>query len=442
LPRAGVLLACLLVLLLAATPGTGAEGDPPVAPDEAGSAEPGSSAGEAADAPAESGGDADGDGDGEDEKKKKKGTPVTAYYKKGLYIETENNRFKGRIRWRVQMRATDLSSNDLVGEEDGVEEEAGFRIRRARFKFDGHAYAPWLQYYLEYGIAGNILLTWQFDVARLDEASMRVGQWKVVYNRERVDSSGKQQFVDRSIVNNPFTIDRQQGIALSGRLFDGKRGDSRYAVGVFTGTGRGGSLDEDGRPMYTGRWQWNFMKRDVSFTQSDVKYTPKTIGSLAVAGAHNIGQFTRWSSSGGGQLPGFDPGAPGQYKTEQWMAEFALKRKGLSVQSEYHFKRVEDRVNITVTELDGGYAQVGYFFHAAAEKFPKKLEFAARYARVEARQESTAIPADRETTLAANYFFSGHDNKLSADVSQLRSRISGGSGDEGWRVRLQWDISF
>ena len=136
-----------------------------------------------------------------------KGSPVSAWYDKGLWIKTDDDRFGARIRWRVQMRGTDVSSADLLGEEDGVEEAAGFRIRRARFKLDGHVYEKWLKYYLEYGIAGNSMLTWQFDVAKMEKLSFRVGQYKVLYNRERVDSSGKQQFVDRSVVNNPFTVE-------------------------------------------------------------------------------------------------------------------------------------------------------------------------------------------------------------------------------------------
>ena len=94
--------------------------------------------------------------------------------------------------------------------------------------------------------------------------------------------------------------------------------------------------------MYVGRWAWNFLKRAVPYTQSDVKYTGPAIASLALGAASNRGQYTRWSSGGGGQLPGLEPGEAGQYKTEQWMAEFALKYDGLSLQSEYHRKRVED----------------------------------------------------------------------------------------------------
>ena len=277
-------------------------------------------------------------------------------------------------------------------------------------------------------------MTWHLDLIQNEKITLRVGQWKVRYNRERVDSSGKQQFVDRSIVNNPFTIDRQQGIHLSGRLFKESWADSVYTAGVYTGTGRGGSLDDDGRPMYVGRWQWNFLKRDVPFTQSDMKYTPKAIAAVAIAGASNEGEFTRWSSSGGGSLPGLDDST---YRTDQWMVDFALMRKGLSAQAEYHYKTVKDLVSGEVSKLDGFYAQVGYFFHAIAEKFPKKLEFALRVADVDSEQ-GAPIPADNEVTLVSNYFFSGHNNKLTADVSYLESSLPGGSEDDGIRVRLQW----
>ena len=373
-----------------------------------------------------------------DEDKKK---AVKAYYKDGLHIASEDGNFLAKINWRLQLRLTDLESADLVGEEDGVEEESGFLIRRARFKLKGHAYRPWLGYYLEYGIAGNILLTWQLDLAKWEKFSVRTGQFKVPYNRERVDSSGRLQFVDRSIVNNPFTVDRQQGISLLGHLFKGTRGDSKYAAGVYTGTGRGGDLDGDKRPMYVGRWQWNFLKRDLGYAQSDIKMRPKPAASLAVAGSSNVSQYTRFSSGGGGQLPGFEPGVIGQYKLEQWMAEFAYQGRGLSIQSEFHRKRINDRVNLTETDLEGFYGQVGYFFHGLFDKFPRKLELAARYARVKT-VDGIEIPADREKSLVLNWFFHGHNNKLTMDYSQLTNTLPGGSEDKGWRVRAQWDITF
>ena len=378
---------------------------------------------------------------GQNTEKKKEEPGVKVYYRDGLHISSEDGNYTALINWRAQMRYTDVVSPELVGEDEGIGEASGFLVRRARFKMKGNVYKPWIKYYLEYGIKASTLLTWQFDFQKNEKAGARIGQYKVIYNRERVDSSGKQQFAERSIVNRLFTVDRQSGVTGLGHLFKGTRMDSKWAVGVFTGTGRGGPLDDDRRPMYSGRWQWNFLKRDLPFSQSDIKRRDKAAASLAFAASTNVSRFTRFSSGGGGQLPGFDSGEAEQYKLEQWMAEYAHHYKGLSLQGEYHFKRIEDRVNDQVTELDGYYAQAGYFFHSLFESFPKAMELAVRTAVVDSRM-GVEIPAGRETTVAMNWFYRGHKNKLTADVSQLKNENNLGTEDRGWRARLQWDITF
>ena len=67
------------------------------------------------------------------------------------------------------------------------------------------------------------------------------------YNRERVDSSGRQQFVERSIVNRIFTVDRQVGVMIKGRLNKGTVADMRYYAGIFNGEGR--SINNSGKDM-------------------------------------------------------------------------------------------------------------------------------------------------------------------------------------------------
>ena len=368
--------------------------------------------------------------------------PVKVEYRGGLRIEATNGKFGARLRWRAQMRYTGLTSEDIAGEDDGLEEEQGFRIQRARFKIDGHAYTPWLLYYLELSLARPAMLTFQFDLAPKESFGVRLGQYKAVYNRERLDSSGAQQFADRSIVNSPFTVDRQQGATFMGRLFSGSLADMNYACAIFTGTGRGGSLEGDRRPMFVGRLQWNFLGRLLPFSQSDLARRAEPAGSLAIAGMSNIGQFTRWSSSGGGQLPGFEPGTPDQYKVEQWLVEFAFHGRGLSLQAEYHRKQVDDRVNQQITKFNGWYAQAGYFFHEAIDSFPDPLELAFRLARVNDEEGGVGLPADREATFGGNWFFNGHNNKITVDTSFLKATLPGGSEDSGWRLRGQWDIQF
>ena len=87
------------------------------------------------------------------------------------------------------------------------------KLADLRMKIGGHAYEPWLKYYFEVDLqptreiddssskASARVIDWRIDVAKYKEATLRLGQWKINYNRERVDSSGKQQFVERSIAN-------------------------------------------------------------------------------------------------------------------------------------------------------------------------------------------------------------------------------------------------
>ena len=69
----------------------------------------------------------------------------------------------------------------------------------------------------------------------------------------------------------------------------------RYYAGVFNGEGRSVQNAND-EQMYMGRLQWNFLGRNLGFSQSDVGYRDKPAGSLAVAGATWRGPYTAFSS--------------------------------------------------------------------------------------------------------------------------------------------------
>ncbi len=83
----------------------------------------------------------------------------------------------------------------------------------------------------------------------------------------------------------------------------------------------------------------------------------------------------------------------------------------------------------------------GYFFHELLPSFPEELEIAARWAFVD---PDTTVPDDRrhELTLAVNWFFAGHRNKLTVDASRLTLEVPGGADLAEDRVRVQWDVSF
>lgn len=388
-------------------------------------------------------------------------TPVKASYgSNGFRLETRDGNWQTNLQWRAQFRYSNPTGSDPRQLADFAEEDvSSFEPRRLRMKIGGHGYRPWMKYYFEVDLqpardvdadavsSGARVIDWRVDLAKWEWGGLRLGQWKVDLNRERVDSSGRQQFVERSIVNRIFTIDRQIGIQFRGRLFPGTPADLRYYTGVFNGEGRG-VLNENNEHMVMGRLQWNFLGRDVPWRQTDVDYTEQPAGSFALAGFTNTGQCTRWSSSGCGNLDGFDSpliAEPGQYKIDQWVQEFAFRYRGLSIQQEYHRKTIDDRKLGMENELTGAYVQAGYFFHQLFPSWPPSLELAARWAWVEEpnKTDRTIYNERREYTIGANWFFDGHNNKLTLDYSRLTldDGLANEDADKN-RVRLQWDVSF
>jgi hypothetical protein len=384
----------------------------------------------------------------------------------GFKLETADGLFSTKLVWRAQLRYTNPNRSDPrdVDAFTVDEDASNFEARRLRMKIGGHGYKKWIKYYFEIDLQpsrdvdeGNDrarVIDYRIDVQPIDEIGFRVGQWKINYNRERVDSSGRQTFVERSIVNRVFTIDRQVGAMLQGRLFKGTPADLRYYAGIFNGEGRATNND-DGENMYMGRLQWNFLGRDLKWRQSDVKYHEKPTGQLAFAYVTNNGRCTRWSSSGCGALDAFDdpdtvPNA--RYRRDQWVQEFAFKYKGLAIQQEYHQMQVDDKVTLGLTgaplkhDYQGMYAQIGYTNHGAISTLPEGLELAFRYAYViEPRNSLDTVNRNRreEYTVGVNWFLAGHNNKITVDYSYLTLKDFATMMDySDNRIRVQWDISF
>ncbi|MEC4679624.1 MAG: porin, partial [Nitrospirota bacterium] len=133
--------------------------------------------------------------------------PVKAGWgEKGFTLETLDGDWKTAIQWRFQSRYTYSQRTDADSFSDfNNHKESTFELRRVRMKIGGHGYAPWIKYYFEVdwqptrnsgddaSQSGVRLLDWRIDLSKWKWLQLRVGQWKINYNRERVDSSGKQQ---------------------------------------------------------------------------------------------------------------------------------------------------------------------------------------------------------------------------------------------------------
>lgn len=358
---------------------------------------------------------------------------------KGLRLQSDRPHADLWLGFRYQWRTTNLPGN--ISSVNSLQPPSGgdgdLDLRRGRVKGGGTIFSESFTIYSEYNFPTETLLDFRATYAFTDNFQLRFGQWKSDYNRERVDSSGKQQLVERSISNYWFTIDRQLGTSLYFRLGEGKAFDSSIWVEYLSARGRGAGYDGDSG-FWMARWQWNPQGKELAFSQSDLKRSNELISSVAVAAVHGDTPFTRFSGSGGGQLPGY---RAGDYRLTQVVFETAAHYRGWSWQQELHLKDIENRSTGKKDTLVGGYAQIGTFPAEYCPWVPDPLEFVIRYSLVD---PETSISGNNQTewTFGANWYFDGHRNKLNADVSLLDIDDPVAGDDSEVRFRLQWERSF
>ncbi|WP_092178848.1 porin [Cyclobacterium xiamenense] len=368
----------------------------------------------------------------------------TRYGSKGFQFSTDDGLYRLQLAGRLQFRFATPADQDPITYDDFFEQDQNlFKINRARLKVGGHAHKPWLTYYFEYELSASRILDFRVMVAKWPWLSFKIGQWKSEYSRERVISSGRQQLMERSIINRPFTLDRQQGASVYGRWDGGGLADFNYHFLVLTGTGIGARTNDDNHLMYSGRLQWNVLGEGVDMSGSALNYHQKPTASIAWAGTTNTSPYTRYSSQGGGQLTGFENGTAGQYAMDQYLVETTLMYRAFSWHSEYHRKNIFDTNNDRLSRLQGWFVQAGILLNAAAsENSAPKLELAGRYAlfRPEMRLQENN---EEEYSLAFNCFFNDHLNKLTVDLTHFDFEEKSVNREaSGWRFRVQYDFSF
>jgi phosphate-selective porin OprO and OprP len=179
---------------------------------------------------------------------------------KGVGFVTTDSVFSLNFQFRMQNRTMYISKSET----DLAPEAFEMRVRRLRMKFTGFLINPKLTYYIQLGFARgdmdwrgpennrinsspNIIRDAVIYYNPTTKLRLGFGQTKIPGNRQRVVSSGDQQFFDRSIVNARFTLDRDFG-------FFGHY-TTKYVIlrgSLTSGEGRNSDLSNNGL-AYTGR---------------------------------------------------------------------------------------------------------------------------------------------------------------------------------------------
>jgi hypothetical protein len=326
--------------------------------------------------------------------------------------------------------------------------EKELMTRRFRLKFDGFAFTPRLEYKIELALsnrdngavikegsnAANIVLDAVLKYHLSKNTEVWFGQTKLPGNRERVISSQSLQFVDRSLVNASYNLDRDLGLQLHHKFKVGQVVvKDKYAISI--GQGRNITVADTGGFSYTGRLEvlpFGEFTNKGDYFDSDLEreQTPKL--SLAAGYSFNDGAMRK-----GGELGSF---LKESRDLKTFFADMMLKYRGWSLTSEYMNKQASgspvllDKTNFF--EAGSGWnIQSGYLFK-------NNFEVAGRYTIVD---PATAIKLEgiadkvREYTLGVSKYFVGHNLKIQSDISHLRDFHS---TDPSLRYRLQVELAL
>ena len=300
-----------------------------------------------------------------------------------------------------------------------------FEIRRFRTVFSGNLFGAKNRYFLQLALApremdvrdGVVHATpvydayMQFD--QLRDLTLRVGQYRVMYTRERNIADVNPLLIDRSLANGEFNVDRDIGLDIRSEDLGGIK-KLRYYAGVFLGEGRDLNKFTDTGLMYVGRFDVLPLGLFDDYEASDVWRVKKFRASFGVAYAYN----DRAKKDKG--VLGAAPADGGTTNYQNATADLMLKYAGWSLEAGYMWRQGKRNPGDAVDEMGAPIAvqaaRNGHGWLAqTAFLIPRtRLEPAFRYSGARG-QGVTSMPDRDEVGGGLNYYFFGHNLKLQVD---------------------------
>ena len=365
-------------------------------------------------------------------------------FDKGLGFFAPDSTFGLNLRFRMQNRIgmNTISGKDLTP--NGFEAN----VRRLRLRFDGYLGKTGLTYYLQLsfsrgdqdwdasgvpGIVRDAMVFYSFS----EHFYMGMGQGKLPGNRQRVISSGQQQFADRSMVNALFNIDRDFGLmAYYSNHFEGFHYNLKGAVS--SGEGRNIQRTDNGL-AYTGRIELMPLGRfsnDGDFSEGDLDRHSSPKISMAASYSYND-RAVRASGQRGSALA-----VPTDITS--FFIDIIAKYQGWAIQSEYARRSASIQPDLEEM-LDGYvYTYTGQGYNTQLSYvFPNYFELAGRYTYVVPHDEIRNLEAKSNIcTLGASKYLKKHRNKLQMNLTYQQDNHYQIERTNFWNVMFQVEIGI
>ncbi|MGL4293312.1 MAG: porin, partial [Bacteroidales bacterium] len=281
---------------------------------------------------------------------------------KGITFQPKDKWYKLTMRIRMQ-NMVGLSFDDRFSLD-----KTEAQVKRLRLRFDGYIYSPKLTYSVQLGFTpydskplpnGNMNIVRDAMIYYIPNATWNIGfgQTKIKANRARTNSSSALQFVDRSIVNSEFNIDRDFGFfgEYNTRLFSDFNLVARGSV--TSGDGRNFQSSTKSGFSYTGRLELFPLGRfkaygDVFEGDFEREETPK----ILLAGAYSYNDRAKRLRGQTGDLIAGDQ----TRNLANYYFDFIFKYRGFAFYTDWMgrvcndpFIRVDDEIVQSVFAGDG-----------------------------------------------------------------------------------------
>ena len=349
-----------------------------------------------------------------------------------LNIVGKDSTWSMKFATRMQLLGT-ATWNEANGEINNS--ETNFLIRRARLKFDGFILSKKLTYKIEIGLSnrdisgGSIytnntpryiydaLIKWNF----YKNFSLWAGQTKLPGNVERVISSGNLQFVDRSLLNAQFNIDRDIGAQLRHFWYATPNFLIRESFAFSQGEGRNVTVGNKGGYQYTSRLEllpFGAFKGNNEYQGSALKREEKP--KLMVAATYDFNDDAIKTRSNMGTFMQNDVG---EYQTDisTLFVDVVFKYNGFSFMGEYADRNADDPIaKNSDGSLTGDIVAVGNGLNLqTGYLFKNNWEVSTRYTNIDLDRSLTLKSTENQYTLGISKYIVGHKLKVQTDFSYL-----------------------
>lgn len=339
------------------------------------------------------------------------GAAVRTGYQGGFRVANEDGSFLLQVNGLIQLR---YIANFRDNSEDDF--EGGFEVGRANLAFSGHIASPRITYALQLAVdrwdnsvsADRIVLGYQL----MDGLALWAGEDKAPFLREELVADGMQMAVERSGINEFFTLGTVQGI---GAVWTPADIDMlKVSVAISDGIRSGESDDAENENYWYDMGDLRGAGKAFYRDQTDYAITARV--DVKVFGAWDqMNDFTAW----GGENMALVIGGAVHYEASEtgssrdnnslfmWTVDASLEVAGLSVYGAFVMAHPEWEDG-GESQAWGALGQVSYNINDQCEPFAR-IEFL--------NIDDNSQGGDTTVvTFGANWYNAKHSAKFTADV--------------------------